>query len=53
MIESRPTEVTITIGSILVIDNKEWLVEGFNPDDSIIITKNGRWKTIGVKSDKP
>ena len=54
MIEQRPTEIVIRLGDIIDLGDKqkpqEWVVEGFNPDNSLIITRRGRWKTIGFKS---
>ena len=53
MIEQRPTEIVIRIGDIIYFGDKqnpqEWVVEGFNPDNSLIITHKGKWKTIGFK----
>ena len=53
MIEQRPTEIVIRLGDIVDLGDEqkpqEWVVEGFNPDNSLIITRKGRWKTIGFK----
>ena len=53
MIKQRPTEIVIRLGDIVDLGDEqkpqEWVVEGFNPDNSLIITRKGRWKTIGFK----
>lgn len=54
MIEKRPNEIVIRIGDIIDLGDiqkpQEWLVASFNPDKSLILTRKGRWKTIGVTS---
>jgi hypothetical protein len=51
MIEQHPTEIVVRLGDIIDLGDKqnpqEWVVEGFNPDNSLIITRRGCWKTIG------
>lgn len=54
MNENRPTEIVIRVGDIIDLGDvqkpQEWLVASFNPDKSLIITRKGRWKTIGFTS---
>lgn len=54
MNDTRPTEITIRLGDLIDLGDlqkpQEWIVEGFNPDNSVIITRKGRWKTIQFKS---
>lgn len=53
MSSARPSKITIQVGDIIDLGDlqkpQEWLIEGFNPDNSIIITRKGRWKTIQFK----
>ncbi len=53
MQDTRPNQITIKLGDTVDLGDfnkpQEWLVEGFNPDGSVIVTRKGRWKTIGFK----